>query len=844
MKAPKNCLDKPKNIAPWLTFGLKQNWQMLVFYAILLFLVCIMVTVSGIADAVTNLEEGWGVYVNGTGMTINRDKTYYCDELFRVLGAAFAVVSCFLGVFAGMGAGGYVNSRRAVHCYHSLPLTREALYLQNSAVHGLYYLASSLFTLLICTVAILTRLSLSTAGLVAGLWLMLCGIASFLVVFGLFQLAGSLTGTAIFRFCMAGIIAFLPIVLYLLLYFGVNLGMNKLNADNYFYNISLIRFLCPAVNIVFSIQEGGGLDGIDWGGRVLSLFNLLLTAAVYYGAGLACHRKRPSERSENALVWKKLGVVVKYPVVFVCATYGGLLFREIFGTGTTWMVFGGIIGLVLSFFLMNVLLERNTKSMFRGLKGLGVTALCAVVFYALFPFDILGLNYFMYEPDAVGYILLEYNGTDIKITDPAQLETVTNAIRNQIEREKAQKQGTSGDTLSYDDTMRPADNGTVPTYYINSQLVHGQSQKAAETMLDRYFMDRYVADFGDNPKQYYWTGAIDKLKGDVEEPVRENTTATLSRDVVTTAAKAYPDYGYGGDLPPGSDRLDFSVYPKFGLPVHRYIRIPALSADQVVYEIAKENEWAEEKYTFLTTKPVEEIYSVTLDILGDNFMLYMAPAKDVSPEDPQYQALQGEILGAVQELVTSAAEVPTETTIRLGTLWLRGAYNTEEESYGYAYPLYAGMTDFWENWSTFTANLPTYMEEAEGIIDFGGGSLEDYAEKLSYTRYQLYDDPAAVTDWLAETTIAHAWVIQAETGESLYVPADRYGELLDGCRLEYYDNDYGVRDSEYMVAIVRYTNEAIRKGTSVDNPSEADTVCYQTWFREGAVPAFVGEMWG
>ncbi len=820
MKAAHNYSAKPQNHAPWLTFGLKQNWQMLVFYAVLLFLPCIMITVTGISNALELLQgDFYGISYGG----VWRSPAELGDEQFMILATAFAILSCFVGVFAGMSANGYVNSRRAIHCYHSLPLTRDALYLENSAIHTIYYLAAGLLTLVISTAAILIRLGMTLAGLGAGLWLMLVGLAGYAVVFGLFQLAGSLTGTAVFRFCMAGILAFLPVVLYLLLWVGVDEGMQHIQTDHYLNDGRTARLLCPAVNLYCTMSEMiesksfHSREPLVFWQKLLALLGLVATAAVYYLAGLWCSRKRPSERAENALVWKRLGVFVKYPVVFVCAGFGGLLFREIFGSGDTWMVFGGIMGLVLSFFLMNVLLERNTKSMFRGLRGLGITALCTALFFAVIPFDLFHLDRFMYDAENVKYIHLRFND-DVDVTDPGQIEVVMNAIQQEI---------------SYETADAPQDDRrNMPTYYIDSSQVIGQKQSVAEALLLRYCPDRYMPDAGEDPMQFYWVGGDvwQKLASGEPYVVRESAYGE-----VTVESKAYMDGSYGGDLNMGYDYLYFSVYPKFGMPIHRYIRVPALSESQEIYEIAEEILLEPERYDILQTVDPREV-GVFVSVFGEGHTLqelYILPEK--AETSATSAALEQEYYNAVAQLLQSVTADPTMAgTLPLGSLQISNHDDIQE-----VYTLYAGMTEFWQAWADFCAWLPDFQDRASGILELPR-SLENLADDLTYTRYQLYDDPTAVTEWLTET-IAHAWVIEADTGRSLYVDRSDLSAMLSATVNRDYESNHGTRARQYLVVTLKYSTDAIRKGTNHTTPDTADIYYTHTWFREGCVPDFVTE---
>jgi hypothetical protein len=234
-----------------------------------------------------------------------------------------------------------------------------------------------------------------------------------------------------------------------------------------------IRFLCPAFNIYYSMAlslgetiADGQINSIGY--TLWCIATVYLTAAFYYLLGLWLHRKRRSELSESSLVWKKLTGFVKYPVIFTCGAGCAVFFHAALGSGDVWMFFGGFCGLVLSFLLMNVLISRNTKRMFSGLPGLGITAVAVVLFMAIFPFDLLDVSHFMYDADRVKSVTVRYQGRELTFTDEEQIGAVMPYIID-MSRNTTEGQNTPEDAARMNDTA----------YYIEPAKVLNQSAKKA-----------------------------------------------------------------------------------------------------------------------------------------------------------------------------------------------------------------------------------------------------------------------------------------------------------------------------------------------------------------------------
>ena len=841
MNSPVRSLDKPKNHAAYLRFGLKQNWQQLVFYAIVMLLACVVTSIIGTASMLDEIRNGYSMYYTPAEMGA---------DLFRDIALVFAVVSCVLGVFSGMASTGYVNSRRAIHCYHSLPLTRDALYLEGSAVQVLYYLACSIVSMVIGTLIIATQLGMTGESVGEGLLLILTGIGGYLLVFSLFQLAGTLTGTAIFRFIAAGIIAFLPVLVYLMIYAGADAGMYNIMAD-YYMDYDHIRFLCPAFNIYYAMAISYGdasvVDGhvITAGYTLWTIATVYLTAVFYYLLGLWLHRKRRSELSESSLIWKKLTGFVKYPVIFVCGAGGAIFFRAAMGTDITWMIFGGFCGLLLSFLLMNVLISRNTKRMFSGLPGLGITTLVVALFLAAFPFDVFGFNNFMYDAEQVKSVTVHYGDKELTFTEEDDIAAVMPYIID-LTRNTERNQGTPYDTAFMRDTA----------YYIDPARVLNQSEKEATTILTERYPDRGLLMEGNGDKPtFIWMGG--KLLADYynikcyeDEYTTETSASRYYEGDIAAVEMVYetkyydPDDGitkeYGGDYSYDWDRLEVSVYPKFGIPIHRYMRVVEFSDNTAVYDAIQNSEQYIGYYRELADVKAEDLHSLYVNLLDDNANLYSASvllgdeglknSEKIYAVLQEYNALLETLLDAVSGLTPEMTKTPV-----LGTI------SVNAEGLSHTYTLYAGMTAFWDAWQNYWEQMPAFMDNPD--LKLGqSNSNKNYYDMLRYTNYKLYSSGADILEWAADF-YADTYIIEADTGRALYVDKGKMEEVL-AASMEGSTN--GLPDTRYLVVTHRYSTDAMKEGVEniLADGRVPDGYHMYYFLRKDAVPAFVQDAFG
>jgi len=780
MTIPTNSLDKPKNRMAYFRLGLKQNWQQLVLYTILLVLACVVPAYFEIMDVLDRYGESL---------------SYHGDSILRDMGMLFVVFSCIIGVFAGVLANGYVNNKRSVHCYHSLPLTRETLFMEEGLVQCVYYLMAAALVGIINFASVATQLGFSPDGVRVGTCLALTGITGYLVVFTLFQMAAGITGTGVFRFIVSGIISFLPVLLYLLFYIGISDGMSNLRAEQYI-NENMVRFLCPAYNIFWIMIHVYEAEG----GYIFDIFTLLLTSIVYYSAALFLHHHRKSERSGESVVWKKVVTIVKYPVIFACSAGMGMFFRLVTGSDMTWMVFGAVCGLMISFMLMNVLIGRSVKALFKGIGGLGITAFVVAVYIAVFPFDIMGLNHFMYDMGNVRSLRMEYDAMDLTLIDTEDIKKIMPYLQAITE--------TDGRIQNYSEA-----------YYAHSEREVGDSAGEGASVLEQYYGDyKYnVLDekYGVSAnKLYIWqSGKLsEELQSSVDVPVEESEygVAIQEYDYLGHRAADYNVY------------FDYDVIPKVGMPLYRTGRVNNLSEHNGIWDVLAETKAYKEHYASLAEIHVEDIYSLHVNVLQEEIpMLYAnGPRKNL-----QYLDCIGDLLKAASQYDMAYRDTPV-----IGHMEIY----IQKTDKRYVIPLYAGMTEFWKTFKTFwLEEIPAITAMDKDFLVSMPSGFESYWQLLQ-TGYALYETEEDIMSWVAKH-YDHMIIIEADTGRYMVVDQAQKAEVLTAAAMRDDCGDARV-DRSYLVAAIIIDTENIRfDGDAYKNRD--------TWFwvRSGDTPAFVKE---
>ena len=268
----------------------------------------------------------------------------------------------------------------------------------------------------------------------------------------------------------------------------------------------------------------------------------------------------------NSVIWKKIKVIVKYVVVFTGGICGALLMVSGFGGGISWVIFGTICGLVLSFILMNFLINRTTKSMFIGLKGLGITAVGTALFLLVFLVDIFHLDSFLYSINNIHSVELRFQYSDM----PIVLE----------EREDIEK-------------ILPALQVMNEMTYLDVGYAVAETENILNTekdMAEKY--KEYFYRFYDEESNAYLIDNYDSYLKKFEESKygqeMETTTRVQYNGYENVYVEEAPYYYYFDNSVMSSSRVYYEIKPKFGITLAKTGRTHPISVqakyfDNLVY---------------------------------------------------------------------------------------------------------------------------------------------------------------------------------------------------------------------------------------------------------------------
>ncbi|MBQ7938791.1 MAG: hypothetical protein IJ281_00240 [Clostridia bacterium] len=343
------------------------------------------------------------------------------QEFARVMRAINILVSSCLAVVWGCGCMSYLNSKTNIQFYHSIPKTRISLYISESLAKFLCYLIPMCLSvgLSVIIMGVHREWNLSVIGIqLSGL---ICSVIYFLLYFCIMVFAASFTGTAFARIMNAGLVVFLPSAIVLCLTYIWS--YNAVYSVHTWATELALKIFLPARTLMVAVEESENVLG--------ELILALVVGLAFWVLGLLIYRFRKSELSGTPVISKVASAVIKYACMFCGAVVGGIFFEAIAG-GDGWFICGALIGALLCMMLINTILTKSAKQMFRGLPGFGAFCGVFLAVFVLFGVDLVGMDGYVPHAAGIKYITVTTGDTTFRMEDREDIENLSDAVREYI----------------------------------------------------------------------------------------------------------------------------------------------------------------------------------------------------------------------------------------------------------------------------------------------------------------------------------------------------------------------------------------------------------------------------
>lgn len=390
----------------YVKYRIKRSWAVMLLCFIAMFFCTVVPFLISADYYVERLAVQGGERFTSSMTSYFRDNAAWC-----------MVISGGLAVAAGCASLSYLHNKVSAGFFHAIPEKRSGHFIASLVSATVDFALPFIANMLILTLAVAANgLLFKFVGILL-LKITLISLFTYLVVLSVCYLAGMLTGTraihAIFTFYLLFI---LPVTVFSAAYW-VGENTSYLSFDAFEYVFGRYILLSPVIRLVhvFTLTFADVFYGI---GAAALIIDLILMPCAFVGAYLL-YRERPIESTGTPVIYRKLSEAVKYSVMLPMAFLGAIIFYEM-GDGDAWLIFGFATGIVLTFMLMNSVLNRTTKAMFSGLKGLGIFTVSAIAVFVIACTGIFGtVDYVVPKAETITVTL---DGKEITIEDPEYVE--------------------------------------------------------------------------------------------------------------------------------------------------------------------------------------------------------------------------------------------------------------------------------------------------------------------------------------------------------------------------------------------------------------------------------------
>ncbi len=382
----------------YFRFLLRTTWPMLVALTVV-FAISFVVPAAYFASTSFELRYD-GYYAADAGFRENMVREI--SEFLAGLGMTNIVVAMLAAFVCGLVTMRYVNNKTAVNFYHSLPVRREALYVTSTLATGLYFVIPYVVNAFLAYVILALRRPVSPEHFTIVCQAVFLGLLFSLLVYSMTAFAASFCGTGLFRIIGTVYVAFLPAVMFLLT-LGMANTVNHNSILNFDYYIDhFILKICPVLRVIETINDGSNYLFVISARTVLAVAFWIV---LFFVLSFVLYLVRRSESAGTPLIYRTARFIFKYASLYVGTTAFGLLFESMFDS-EFWTVVGCLIGLIVTFMLVNGLMNKSARAIFRGFGGLLIfVAVFVLIFVVLFA-DVFGMYRNIPSEKIVNYVEL------------------------------------------------------------------------------------------------------------------------------------------------------------------------------------------------------------------------------------------------------------------------------------------------------------------------------------------------------------------------------------------------------------------------------------------------------
>lgn len=218
--------------------------------------------------------------------------------------------------------------------------------------------------------------------------------------YGLYILAGSLTGNSAMHLLLSGLFFIIvPALLLIVSTYCESYIKGFVSLPDWVSDV--MRCFNPLIMMITS--------GIETIVTAKTTLTYLVMGLVFIAAGGASYRLAKLEKVGDSMIFRPVEEIITYLVVFVGMTVFGFFFQSFKSDSKAFLIIGMVIGTLITFFITKVVIARSVKIFnMKNLKSLTIYVVIAALFTAFTIFDITGISKRLPKLDQVESVNCEY----------------------------------------------------------------------------------------------------------------------------------------------------------------------------------------------------------------------------------------------------------------------------------------------------------------------------------------------------------------------------------------------------------------------------------------------------
>lgn len=374
-------------------------------------------------------------FLDQEGNFITENLPRYQEELNRLPIYGGIGVLFVLSIVMGIKCFSYIQNKKQVDFYHSLPIKRKTLFFQNFSfgilnVIPAYIISTIVLILLYYTLGFSTIIDLTY--IIKGI---IWNIVFYLTIYSIFCLATIVTGNTLISFLFG---TFLLSIQWLIK--GIVMFLFYSPFDSPIYSLWEFAFKNPfpamfLYNIENSNLEVSNVFSLFQPNYTKILISYLILTIIIILVSYILFLNRKSEKSNCCIAFDWLKTPLKYLGVITGAFYIGLFFNIITADSKIWVIAGAVIGSILLHCITEMVYEFDFKAIFKNwisiiICGVLSVSLCLIA-YKNFTEDFTqGRSKEVVIPNIEKVVAVDLSSSYIEYGEPlVEKETIEDAMK-------------------------------------------------------------------------------------------------------------------------------------------------------------------------------------------------------------------------------------------------------------------------------------------------------------------------------------------------------------------------------------------------------------------------------